>query len=48
MKHRQVTMGKVGALNSDGHAIGVDLGVLAAFTMLVIGMGSVAFNRMKV
>ncbi|HET6878334.1 MAG TPA: type IV pilus assembly protein PilM [Jatrophihabitans sp.] len=26
MKHRQVTMGKVGALNSDGHAIGVDLG----------------------
>lgn len=29
MKHRQVALGKVGALNPDGHAIGLDLGATA-------------------
>ena len=29
MKHRQVALGKVGVLNPDGHAIGVDLGATA-------------------
>lgn len=29
MKHRQVQFGKIGVLNADGHAIGVDLGATA-------------------
>jgi type IV pilus assembly protein PilM len=29
MKHRQVALNKVGVINSDGHAIGVDIGALA-------------------
>jgi type IV pilus assembly protein PilM len=39
MKHRQVGLGRVGVLNADGHAIGVDLGATAVrATVLAPGM----------
>jgi type IV pilus assembly protein PilM len=34
-KHRQVGMGKVGVLNSDGHAIGIDIGATAVRAAIV-------------
>ncbi|HEY2297740.1 MAG TPA: type IV pilus assembly protein PilM [Jatrophihabitans sp.] len=34
-KHRQVGMGKIGVLNSDGHAIGIDIGATAVRAAIV-------------
>lgn len=34
-KHRQVGMGKIGVLNSDGHAIGIDIGASAVRAAIV-------------
>ena len=34
-KHRQVGVGKIGVLNSDGHAIGIDIGATAVRAAIV-------------
>ena len=45
MKHRQVGMNRVGVLNSDGHAIGLDLGATAVRASILAPARSRAARR---